>query len=469
MTKTAKWVFLLMVGLALVYNFFLPLAPDEAYYWAWSRHLALSYYDGPPLIAYLIRMSTGLLGENAFAVKCVGVFCFTGAAYLLHQLAKHLFGVKTAEIALILFLLSPGVQVGYAITTYDAPLTLFWIATLYVFYLAVETKRTRYFYGTGICVGLLFLSKYTGFLLLPCLIVWLPFRNKHVYGGILLAFLIFSPVLIWNMQENWASFLFQWHHGVATEQVFQWHFLGLFLAGQMALITPIVFVALLILIPLKWREIWQNPKLRYLLLPFLGTFGFFLYNGLYSHSAVNWPAPAYFSAIILLAHLIQKYHYRKTYIAILAVCLLYLMVLRIPVLTSGVPAARHFFIRLYGYPAMMQQADSVVKQGDLILADSYQTASEASFYLKGQPPVYILGRGRISAYTYWSRVLAKQPLKQAWYIGQNPPSLEDYFHQCEFVQNLEYQGSMGSKQLVLYYCSSLGNLTINSADSPSTE
>jgi hypothetical protein len=36
----------------------LPLHPDEAYYWLWSRHLALSYFDHPPMIAYLIKLST---------------------------------------------------------------------------------------------------------------------------------------------------------------------------------------------------------------------------------------------------------------------------------------------------------------------------------------------------------------------------------------------------------------------------
>src|SRR5262249_27935614 len=45
------------------------LVPDEAYYWVWSRHLALSYFDHPPMVAYLIRASTAILGDTELAVR----------------------------------------------------------------------------------------------------------------------------------------------------------------------------------------------------------------------------------------------------------------------------------------------------------------------------------------------------------------------------------------------------------------
>ena len=31
------------------------LVQDESYYWQWSRHLALGYYDNTPLMAYVIH------------------------------------------------------------------------------------------------------------------------------------------------------------------------------------------------------------------------------------------------------------------------------------------------------------------------------------------------------------------------------------------------------------------------------
>ena len=53
----------------------LDLAPDEAHYWQWSRHLDASYYSKGPLVAWLIRASCELLGDNVLAVRLPAVIC----------------------------------------------------------------------------------------------------------------------------------------------------------------------------------------------------------------------------------------------------------------------------------------------------------------------------------------------------------------------------------------------------------
>jgi len=45
------WVLLLALGVRLIIAALVPLHPDEAYYWEWSRHLAAGYFDHPPAIA----------------------------------------------------------------------------------------------------------------------------------------------------------------------------------------------------------------------------------------------------------------------------------------------------------------------------------------------------------------------------------------------------------------------------------
>src|SRR5438067_7020617 len=45
------------------------LSEDEAYQWLWSKHLALSYYSKPPLIAYLQFLGTSLWGDTEFGVR----------------------------------------------------------------------------------------------------------------------------------------------------------------------------------------------------------------------------------------------------------------------------------------------------------------------------------------------------------------------------------------------------------------
>src|SRR5208337_1662718 len=60
---------LLMVRLAYIAIATIQLSRDEAYQWLWSKHLALSYYSKPPLIAYTQFLGTTLWGDNEFGVR----------------------------------------------------------------------------------------------------------------------------------------------------------------------------------------------------------------------------------------------------------------------------------------------------------------------------------------------------------------------------------------------------------------
>src|ERR1019366_2945220 len=59
----------LLVGLAYIASGTIQLGEDEAYQWLWSKHLALSYYSKPPLIAYTQFLGTSLWGDTAFGVR----------------------------------------------------------------------------------------------------------------------------------------------------------------------------------------------------------------------------------------------------------------------------------------------------------------------------------------------------------------------------------------------------------------
>src|SRR5437764_10937128 len=64
---------LLLVGvltaLRVATAIYLPLSFDEAYFWLWSKRLALSYFEHPPLIAIAIRAGTALLGDTELGVR----------------------------------------------------------------------------------------------------------------------------------------------------------------------------------------------------------------------------------------------------------------------------------------------------------------------------------------------------------------------------------------------------------------
>ena len=465
MTHRAKIIFLLMTLFALGYNYFLPLHPDEAYYWTWSRHLAWSYFDGPPLIAYLIKISTSVFGNTAFAIKLASVICLTLTAGLIHRFTRQLFNAKIAEVALIVFLFIPFVQAGYLITTPDSPLILFWTATLYSFYLALTTHQARFLYLAGTCAGLMLLSKYTGILLLAALLMYLIFskhrhyfRNPHLYLAAAWALLLFSPVLIWNAEHHWMSFAFQWHHGQTSHPVFSFKYVGQYILGQLGAFNPIFWVALFVLLICKRRDFAHHDKLYYLLWPFALNFLFFLYSSCFKKSEVNWAAPAYISAVILLAYWLVTYKCRKTYVIGLLLSVIVILVVKVPWAFPFMPNRDVLLNKFLGYRSIMTQAAPYYRAGDVVLSDAYQSAAEASFYLPGQPPVYIITPTRFSQYTLWSQpvkqAILNGKIRQVLYIGDisQRDSLFHFFKRCHLLKHLDYTGRFNTRQRVLLLC-----------------
>src|ERR1700712_150226 len=109
-----------------------PLAPDEAYYWIWSRALAPGYLDHPPMVAIWIRAGTSLLGQTAFGVRLLGPVAAALASWMLFDAARVLFpGTKVGPAAVIMLNASLLLGVGTVIMTPDSPLLFFWTAAFW--------------------------------------------------------------------------------------------------------------------------------------------------------------------------------------------------------------------------------------------------------------------------------------------------------------------------------------------------
>src|SRR5271155_5160871 len=111
---------LLIVGTAalhlayLAYHCPLDLAPDEAHYWDWSRHLDWSYYSKGPLVAYLIRAgvlvagpwSMAHTGNLMFAVRLPAVICGSLLLAALYTLAVQVYGSHRLGLGVVVVALS---------------------------------------------------------------------------------------------------------------------------------------------------------------------------------------------------------------------------------------------------------------------------------------------------------------------------------------------------------------------------
>ena len=219
--RASAWLALTLLAVVVGYRLLaichLGLFIDEGYYWEWSRHLAPSYYDHPPAVAYLIAASTRVLGRTPFAVHFPALLLSALTSLALFRLGLALFPRRrdVAWWAVVAVNLSPLFSFGAVFTTPDAPLTLCWIVAMWLVWRATH-GAPRAWYLAGAVAGLGMLSKYS-FVLLPVAVAlylarrpqraW--WKRQEPYLAAAIAAAMTAPVLWWNARHGWASFEFQ--------------------------------------------------------------------------------------------------------------------------------------------------------------------------------------------------------------------------------------------------------------------
>jgi dolichol-phosphate mannosyltransferase len=230
-------------ALRLVYLGSVELLPEETYYWNYSRHLDIGYLDHPPMVAWLIKLGTAAFGQSQFGVRVGAVCCGVITSVFSYRLTRNLFDETTALAALVLAQTLPFFFLSGLLMTPDAPLTAAWAASLYYLERALVAGRSEAWWRAGLALGLGAISKYSIGLLVPVTLVFMLWDHKsrrwwwrwEPYVASLLAFAVFSPVILWNAQHEWASFAFQTSRRLAEAPRFALHKL---VASALILITP---------------------------------------------------------------------------------------------------------------------------------------------------------------------------------------------------------------------------------------
>src|SRR3954471_1873017 len=153
----------ILAGINLLRFAFAPtfeLVPQEAYYFLYSQHLALSYFDHPPVLAVVLRLFTDLLGKSELSLRLAAFALSVVTQILWADMARRHLGPGWRRAAL--WLLPPGiVTVTALIPTPDSPLLLFWTLAVHQLQGAIfEGRRSRWI-SAGVAMGLAFDSKYT--------------------------------------------------------------------------------------------------------------------------------------------------------------------------------------------------------------------------------------------------------------------------------------------------------------------
>jgi 4-amino-4-deoxy-L-arabinose transferase-like glycosyltransferase len=453
--RNAYIIIIILAFFSAVYNAFLPLHGDEAYYWMWSHHIQTGYYDHPPFIAYMIYI-TNFISESEWGVRLVNVFSMSIAALYVFKLACEIFDEKVALNTVLIFSSIILVHAGFIITTPDSPLILFSSIALYYSYKAIFYGKTIDYAITGILLGLMMLSKYTAILFVFTLLIFIVLKRRDVllkanfYLAILLAVIVVFPMIWWNYQNDWISFAFQLGHGSTETFEIYPHLFFEFFGGQFGIFSP-VFTGVLFYFIAKDKLYYKNDKLFFLALSTVVILLFFFYKSFFTRMELNYTAPAFISGAILTAYIFEHYKLVKTFKVGLIIAIILTIIGRFGFL---------FYLevvqdRMYGNREAVQLLQTHAKEGDSFYADHLTMAAYLKYYLKGHPDTDLAVASRFSQYDMWRE---KEFLRDGLVLTRDPEikRLETLYSEVELVDTLTVKkGIKKTKTLFIYRVSNV--------------
>ncbi len=423
--RQALWIIAAVTFFRILVAAIVPLFPDEAYYWEWSRRLAFGYFDHPPLIAWCIAAGTALFGDAPLAVRLVPILLGAVAGVAVSATARALAGDNAARFAAVLMGVMPLSATGFVLATPDAPLLAAVAVTLWAVVRALEeggsaARRLRYWSIAGVAVGLAMASKFTGvFIAFGVLIAVLlhrrlqaQLRSAGPWLAVAIASLVMLPVLWWNVQHDWIAFRFQLGHGLGTTARGSWWQREIaFVGGQLAVVTPILLGAFLLAVRKSFDPVGEQ---RRFVLATIAVFclGFFVYSATRKNVEANWPAIAWLPALVLVAASRPAMRTRWEHAAAWSAGVITLVLLS-QFLTPWMPlrAARDPVARAHGWDTFAWGAEYTAAplRADgrqvFITANRYQDAAQLAYHLETHPEVFSLNLGaRRNQYDLWPRV-----------------------------------------------------------------
>jgi 4-amino-4-deoxy-L-arabinose transferase-like glycosyltransferase len=280
------------------------LYPDEAQYWFWAQHPAFGYYSKPPLVAWLIALTTGVFGDSEFAIRLSAPLLHAGVAGFVYGVGSRLYDSRIGLWSAIAYASLPGASVSAFIISTDAPLLLCWAAALYAFIRARNEVGWRWWIAVGVACGLGLLAKYAmAYWMLSALGYVLALRNERRHLCPLLAafgigLVIYFPNFWWNWSNGFVSYIHVKDNAGLDEPLIHPDAFLEFFGSQFAVFGPLFFATLLIIVASPGAL--AEPRARLLATFALPTLAMMLAVSLLSRANANWAAPAFVSAAVLV-------------------------------------------------------------------------------------------------------------------------------------------------------------------------
>lgn len=314
-SKKLLWLIIAATLLRCITALTTELGNDEVYYLTYAQHLQWNYFDHPPMVALLIRLTTFNLSlTNEFFVRLGPVLLAAVNTWLIYRIASKLKNSNSGLLAALLFTASPycSIIAGTFILP-DSPQLFFYMLSISLLVdiavsKAINAEQRLKLLLFGVCSGLCIMSKVHGVFL------WLGFglyiitakrkllQEGTLYAAAAITALIVSPILVWNLQNHFATYTFHSSRVTAGNTIHADSFLRE-LAGGILYNNPVnyfLFVVTTVLL-LKDKRLLRTDVIKLLLLLALPLIIILLGISLTRDTLPHWSGPAYISFILITA------------------------------------------------------------------------------------------------------------------------------------------------------------------------
>ncbi len=313
-----KTVLKLIAIATLIRLFFasqIELGNDEVYYWTYAMYPDWSHFDHPPMVGLVAQLfSLNQFLKDDFFLRLGPIILSAASTWIIFRIGTKIKSSLTGLYASFLFVGSIYCSIisGFSLTP-DAPLVFFWLLAIntIIDFLPTESitgKERKKIIWFGVVAGLAMLSKYQGAFLWIGVFVYTVFYNRQwlkeysFYLAGIVSFIVLSPVLIWNLQNNFISFTFHTDRVTPTFEVRPDYFLTE-LFGQVAYNNPVnYFLIVIALIALfKKRNSIEQRYSRILLSMTIPLWAVFTSFSIFRSTLPHWTSPAFIALILLAA------------------------------------------------------------------------------------------------------------------------------------------------------------------------
>lgn len=414
--RTLQIVAAVLLGLHAVLVFGMEPQYDEAYYWIWGQYPDLSYFDHPPLNAWLLGLSSKLFGWTVFALRLPGWLALGASLWLFALWSKRLAGDDWRRwfwTTLVIYLSSPVIGYFTALMYPDYLLFPLCLGTAYGFSVFMGgwdrgEPRYRYLFIAAVCLGLAGLTKYNAIFLALALPLYLLARKDRralfgdwrLYAAGLVTLIIASPVLVWNVQHGFASFRFHFmdrHDGGTGGSI---EGLKYFLLLALLIVSPLLFGPFVRLLFDRWNGAFADASHGIARFTFLASTVAYGAMSIFTGILPYWNVVAYLPAFALMPRYVRagwhiSLHALYGFLIVGALTLHYAVV-PVSALLEGRATDGNF-----GWQEVAVAVREVQRTtgADLVAADSIAGAAQLGFAMGRRDVMPV--NAQINQYRYW--------------------------------------------------------------------